>query len=382
MKKYKVAFATGSRADYGIVRNYISKLNKDSEIDFSILATGALLATEFGSAINIIEKDGFRVDFKDKVGQKVGCLHDTVHIMATVLDDYSKFFSENQYDLLLILGDRYEIYSVSIAAAMHRIPILHMHGGELTIANYDEFIRHSITKMSHFHITSTEEYRQRVIQLGEQPKNVYYLGALGAENCLNIDMNNVPDELKDLHDSFVVLFHPETLNSQSPLEQIKVVIEAVSKYIDQYKFIFIGSNADTHSDQITKTVKEFCDTNENAKFYTNLHPDGYHHIVKQSIALVGNSSSGIIEVPSLGSYTINIGNRQTGRVKSASILDVPCDVSAITGAMDYAIAHRDEEITDTPYYKPNTAEEYYRVTKKILGELSTISYKEFYDIKR
>lgn len=382
MSKYKVAFATGSRADYGIVRNYISKLNADPEIDFSILTTGALLASEFGSAIDIIEKDGFRVDFKDKVDQKVGCLHDTVHIMATVLDDYSKFFAENKYDLLLILGDRYEIYSVSIAAAMHRIPILHMHGGELTIANYDEFIRHSITKMSHFHITSTEEYRQRVIQLGEQPKDVYYLGALGAENSLSIDMNNVPEELKNLHDSFVVLFHPETLNSQSPLEQIKVVIEAVSKYIDSYKFVFIGSNADTHSDQITKTVKEFCDTHENAKFYTNLHPDGYHHIVKQSIALVGNSSSGIIEVPSLGSYTINIGNRQTGRVKSASILDVHCELSAITSAMDYAIAHKDEPITDTPYYKPNTAEEYYRVTKKILEELSSISYKEFYDIEK
>ena len=160
MKRYKVAFATGSRADYGIVRNYIAKLNKDPEIDFSILTTGALLASEFGSAIDIIEKDGFKVDFKDKVEQKVGRLHDTVHIMATVLDDFGKFFSDNRYDLLIILGDRYEIYSVSIAAAMHRIPILHIHGGELTIANYDEFIRHSITKMSHFHFTSTEVYRQ------------------------------------------------------------------------------------------------------------------------------------------------------------------------------------------------------------------------------
>lgn len=381
MKKYKVAFATGSRADYGIVRNYISKLNSDPEIEFSILTTGALLATEFGSAIDIIEKDGFVVDFKNKVEQKVGCLHDTVHIMAKVLDDYSKFFTDNKYDLLLILGDRYEIYSVSIAAAMHRIPILHIHGGELTVANYDEFIRHSITKMSHFHFTSTEEYRQRVIQLGEQPKNVYYLGALGAENSLIIDLNNVPEELKNLNNSFVVLFHPETLNSQLPLEQIKVVIEAVSNFIDSYRFIFIGSNADTHSDQITKTVKEFCASHENAMFYMNLHPDAYHHIVKQSIALIGNSSSGIIEVPSLGSYTINIGNRQTGRVKSSSILDVPCETSAIINAMHNVINNKDIKIIDTPYYKPNTAEEYYFVTKKILGELSTISYKEFYDFK-
>lgn len=379
--KYKVAFVTGSRADYGIVRNYIAKLNNDPAIDFSILATGALLASEYGLAIDIIEQDGFHIDFKDKVEQKVECLHDTIHIMATVLDDYSKFFSNNKYDLLIILGDRYEIFSVSIVAAMYRIPILHIHGGEITVANYDEFIRHSITKMSYFHITSTEIYRQRVIQLGEKPDNVYYLGALGAENSLNIDMNNVLEELKDINNSFCVLFHPETFNTISPLKQIKEVINAISCYIDRYNFVFIGSNADTHSDQITKYVKEFCNIHDNSTFYANLHPDGYHHIIKRSIALIGNSSSGIIEVPSLGSYTINIGNRQSGRVKSASIIDVPCEAVAIAKAMDYTIAHKDVAITDTPYYKPNTAEEYYKATKEILNRLASVDYKIFYDIK-
>ena len=213
MKKYKVAFATGSRADYGIVRNYIAKLNADPTVDFSILTTGALLASEFGSAIEIIEQDGFHIEYKDVIPQKMSSLHDTCHIMAQTLDDFSLFFSKHNYDLLIILGDRYEIYSVSIAAAMHRVPIIHLHGGELTVANYDEFIRHSITKMATWHITSTEEYRQRVIQLGEQPKNVYYLGALGAENCLNINMENVPEKFHDIHNSFVVLFHPETLRA-------------------------------------------------------------------------------------------------------------------------------------------------------------------------
>lgn len=135
--------------------------------------------------------------------------------------------------------------------------MLHLHGGELTIANYDEFIRHSITKMSTWHITSTEEYRRRVIQLGEDPGKVYCLGALGAENCLNIDMNNVPKELINIHDSFVVLFHPETLNSISPLEQIREVIKAIMQYVDKYRFVFIGSNADTYSDQIVKAVRDF-----------------------------------------------------------------------------------------------------------------------------
>lgn len=381
MKKYKVTFATGSRADYGIVRNYITKLNEDSNIEFSILATGALLYAEFGSAISIIEKDGFHIDYKDIVPLKMDSLHDTCHIMAQTLDDFSSYFQEHKYDLLIILGDRYEIFSVAIAAAMHRIPILHLHGGELTVANYDEFIRHSITKMATWHITSTEEYRRRVIQLGEQPSNVYCLGALGAENCLYIDINNVPKELINIKNSFVVLFHPETLNSISPLEQINKIISAISHFVDNYVFIFIGSNADTHSNQIINRVKEFCDNHNNTKYYSNLHPDAFHYIVKHSIALIGNSSSGIIEAPSLGSYTINIGNRQTGRVKSSSIFDVPCDENLIVEAMKHVILLKDKKITDTPYYKPNTAEEYYHITKFILENMNLTSYKNFYNIK-
>lgn len=380
MNKYRVAFATGSRADYGIVRNYIAKLNADTEVDFCVLTTGALLISQFGSAVNVIEQDGFRIDYRNVIPQKMGSLHDTCHIMARTLDDFSLFFSEHKYDLLIILGDRYEIYSVSIAAAMHRIPILHLHGGELTVANYDEFIRHSITKMATWHITSTEEYRNRVIQLGEKPENVYYLGALGAENCMHINMKNVLAELHGLYNSFVVLFHPETLNSVSPLEQVEEILEAIELYIKIYKFIFIGSNADTYADLITCRVKEFCNAHINCFFYTNLHPDSYHYAVQQSIALIGNSSSGIIEVPSLGSYTINIGDRQTGRVKSSSILDVRCNATAINGAIQYVIEHKDTPIIDTPYYKKNSAELYYQTTMNILRS-SKQQYKEFYDIK-
>lgn len=380
MKKYKVAFATGSRADYGIVRNYIAKLNADPTVDFSILTTGALLASEFGSAVEIIEQDGFHIEYKDVIPQKMNSLHDTCHIMAQTLDDFSLFFSKHNYDLLIILGDRYEIYSVSIAAAMHRVPIIHLHGGELTVANYDEFIRHSITKMATWHITSTEEYRQRVIQLGEQPKNVYYLGALGAENCLNINMKNVPKDFHDIHNSFVVLFHPETLNDVSPIEQVEVVLRSIEPFTQKYDFIFIGSNADTHADLITSKVKDFCNNHEKCSFYSNLHPDCYHYIVKKSIALIGNSSSGIIEVPSLGSYTVNIGDRQTGRVKSSSILDVCCNVEAITNAINYTITHKNDPIEDTPYYKKNSAELYYKTTMDILRNEKP-QYKVFYDIK-
>ena len=162
---------------------------------------------------------------------------------------------------------------------------------------------------------------------------------------------------------------------------IQQILDSVEPYTHDFYFIFIGSNADTHADLITNRVKKFCETHDHCLFYSNLHPDGYHYIVKKSIALIGNSSSGIIEAPSLGAFTINIGDRQTGRVKSSSILDVRCDTKEISNAIKYTIKHKDEPITDTPYYMENSAELYYQATKKILyGEKS--QYKVFYDIMK
>ena len=379
-KQYKVTFATGSRADYGIVRNYIKKLNDDPNIDFSILATGALLDESFGHAIDIVKQDGFKIDYECPYTIKSDKLSDTTHIMAEVLDKFGNYFEDHKYDLVIILGDRYEIYSVSIAAAMHHLPILHIHGGEVTLSNYDEFIRHSITKMSRFHFTSTEEYRNRVIQLGEDPETVFYLGALGAENCLAIDINNVSEEVKNLPDkkTFTVLYHPETLNDQDPVIQIQQVLEAVKPFVGEYEFCFIGSNADTKSDGIKKMVKQFCEDNEHTHYFENLHPDGYHALVKKSIALIGNSSSGIIEVPSLGAWTVNIGNRQTGRVKGNSIIDVPCSCENITVGIQKTIDNLRKDIIN-PYFVDNSSLLYYNKTKSILSA-NIDKYKNFYDL--
>ena len=381
MEKYKVCFVAGSRADYGIVRRYIALLNLDENIDFAILATGALLSEKYGHAEDLIIQDGFKIDYAYQVHLRNEKLSDTTHVMADVLEAFGDYFQNHQYDLVIILGDRYEIFSVAIAAAMHHQPILHIHGGEVTLANYDEFIRHSITKMSRYHFTSTEEYRKRVIQLGESPSTVFNLGALGAENCLFIDEANIPDIIKKIEPKtcFTVLFHPETLNEQSPWKQVQQVLSAVESYIDRYDFYFIGSNADTGSDQIRQEIKTFCKVHKKAMYVENLHPDAYHELVKKSLALVGNSSSGIIEVPSLGSYTINIGNRQTGRVKGNSIIDVACQTSLIKEALMFVIQHKNKQI-DTPYYRSNSAELYYKTTKKILAHVRNLNYKDFYDI--
>lgn len=381
--RYKIAFATGSRADYGIVRKYIALLNGDPHVDFSILATGALLDEKFGNAKKIVEADGFRIGYECKVDNRSDKISDTTNIMAEVLREFGKHFEAEKYDLLILLGDRYEIYSVAIAAAMNRLPILHLHGGEATFANYDEFIRHAITKMSRFHFTATEEYRRRVIQLGENPADVFYLGALGAENCLSIDMKNVDEALLSLPEkkTFTVLFHPETLNEQSPLDQVNNVLAAIDDYVEDYQFVFIGSNADTSSNVIKQRIEEYCKGKKNAHYFINLHPDSYHYIVKKSIALIGNSSSGIIEVPSLGSFTINIGDRQAGRVRGNSVIDVACESEDIKDAIASTISRNSCAAINNPYYKENSAKLYYETTKLLLSRLDSIGYKEFYDLE-
>lgn len=382
-KKYTVAFATGSRADYGIMKNFLKLLDQDSEIELKILTTGALLDDEYGHQVDLIYQDGFHVDIEVKTNIDTRSDVSIIHMMSEIQENFADYFAQTKLDLLMLLGDRYEMLSVAIAAAMQKIPILHVHGGEATFANYDEFIRHSITKMSLYHYTATDEYRKRVIQLGEQPERVFYLGALGAENCLEIDLKNVPDSVTNLQERqyFVVLFHPETLTAENPLVQIEQVLAAVEEH-REYQYVFLGTNADTHSDIIRKRVKEFVESKKNAVYFENLHTDAYHYLLKHSIALVGNSSSGIIEAPSLGIYTINIGNRQDGRVRGNSVIDVPCKQKDILDALDKVLEVYAMIKPVNPYYKEHTAENYYKKTKQLLENLQDDikEPKRFYDL--
>ena len=379
-----MAFATGSRADYGIMRRFLGLLNNDSDIDLKILATGALLDDNYGRRVELIHRDGFDVDMEADIELDSSSNRNILHSMAIALDKFAEYFDRVKYDLLIILGDRFEMLSAAEAAAMNKIPILHIHGGEATFANYDEFIRHAITKMSAYHFTSAEEYRKRVIQLGESPDRVFDLGALGAENCTYIDEANVPADIKALPEKkyFVVLFHPETLTSASEEEQVTELLGAVKEHED-YMYIFIGSNADTNSNIIRAMVKRHVSDNANALYYEDLHPDAYHYLVKHSVCLIGNSSSGIIEAPSLGVYTVNIGSRQDGRVRSGSVIDVRCSAAAVSEAMDKVIGLGGKAFPDNPYYRKSSAAEYYKKTKEILTELSVSGQKPkvFYDIE-
>lgn len=382
MKKYKVAYTTSSRADYGIVKNYLKILNEDYDTDLSILVTGSHLEEKYGHSIDIILQDGFKIDFEVQLNLESSNNASVIHSMSVALDSFGKYFEVNKFDLLIVLGDRYEIMPVAIAAAMQRIPILHLHGGEVTYGNYDEFIRHSITKMSRYHFVSTETYRKRVIQLGEDPKKVFYLGALGAENCRHIDEKLVDTKIKKLgdHKYWVVAFHPETLTNVNIKNQVIELLSALKENSNGYSIVFIGTNADTNSDIIRNLFLDFVKTNKNMYFFENLNVESFLYMVKNGISLIGNSSAGIIEAPSLGRYTINIGDRQKGRIHGNSVIDVPCDRNMIGNAMKDILEKVDSnKQIDNVYYKENTALEYYKKTKEILGHID-LGIKKFYDI--
>ncbi|MBQ8605321.1 MAG: UDP-N-acetylglucosamine 2-epimerase (hydrolyzing) [Clostridia bacterium] len=378
---YNVAFATGSRADYGIVRGYLQRLKNDENVNLCVLVTGALLDKRFGKQVSLIEQDGFEIGARIPIPINNADNTGVLHSMSVAQDGFAEHFGKVKYDLLIILGDRYEMLPIAIAAAMHRVPMLHLHGGEATFGNYDEFIRHSITKMSTYHFTATDEYRKRVIQLGENPENVFYTGALGSENCKSINLENVPQSVLSMDEKgyFVVLFHPETLTNVSTLSQINELLCAIEGFSD-YKFVFIGANADTQSDIIRSRVHQFVAENENVIYYENLHPDAYHELVRRSICLVGNSSSGIIEAPSLGVYTVNIGDRQKGRVRGNSVIDVRCEKAEIQSAIERVLSLYKTVKPQNPYYKENCADTCYALTMELLKK-DTSEPKAFYDIE-
>lgn len=383
MGKWKVSFATGSRADYGIMRRYLALMRDCEEIDLSILVTGALLSDEYGHQVDLVYEDGFAVGAEVPLPLDAKTNRGVISSMGVALDGFADLFAENPPDLLIILGDRYEMLSVAIAAAMQRVPILHVHGGEATFANYDEFVRHAITKMSLYHFTATEEYRRRVIQLGEHPDRVFYLGALGSENCMVFDKGRASAEVRALAGSeyLVVLFHPETISNANVVEQMDALLAALDRFGDM-TLVFLGSNADTHSDRIRGAVRDYVASHENARYFENLRTNDYHCLVSGAVALVGNSSSGLIEAPSLGAKTVNIGSRQDGRVRGESVFDTPCETDAIVEAIRRAAAAPAPAPEDNPYYKPDTARSYFETTLELLGRLErdTEKPKEFFDL--
>ena len=380
----KLLYVTGSRAEYGIMRRLLKKLDEDKNIQLDIVVTGMHLMKEYGETFKEVESE-FNVIEKINIEIANSNNYDVLHSMSLAMEKFAKFFLNNKYDAVMLLGDRYEILPVAIASSMNNIPLIHIHGGEKTLGNYDEFIRHSITKMSKLHLVATDEYRNRVIQLGENPETVKNVGSLGVANAMELELlskKELENKLGNFSKPyFVVLFHPETITEISLEQQTENLISTLNKFKDRYDFVFIGSNSDTGSDKIQKIIKNFVDKN-NYKRFLSLKNYEYFSLLKNSQGLIGNSSSGVIEVPSLKIPTINIGNRQLGRVKGTTIIDCSADTEDILKAIEKSQSESYKKILNesvNPYYQENSLEKYYQEIKKFL-EKDNRYLKDFYDL--
>ena len=381
----KLLYVTGSRAEYGIVKRLLLKLKDDTDIDLRVVATGMHCEKKYALTYQLIEKDGINIDKLINIKINTENNEKILTSMSICQSEFGKLFQSNKFDAVMILGDRYEIFSVAIAAAMHNIPIIHLHGGEKTLGNYDEFIRHAITKMSKLHLASTDEYRNRIIQMGEDPNTVFNIGALGAENCLLMDLPSKKmletcfGSLKKPY--FMVVFHPETLTQVSVLEQLNELLSALKEIIPTYDLVFIGSNSDTGADKITEEITRF-NIETNSRFMTSVKPEEYLALNKYSQGLIGNSSSGLIETPSLKVPTINIGDRQKGRVRGKTVIDCVCKketiLAAIIKSQSLEFQHTLEK-TVNPYYQKAVLENALNQIKFFLKEKEPYC-KDFYDL--
>lgn len=382
-----IVVVTGARSEYGILKPLLKRIVSSEQTRLKLVVTGMHLEEKYGSTYKLIESDGFSIDKKIFMNLTNTTNSIIVRGMAKLSVEFSDYLQEGVPDLVIIVGDRYEMMPIANVSVLHGVPIAHLHGGEITLGNYDEFIRHSITKMSHLHLVSTEEYRHRVIQMGERPERVFNCGALGIQQVQDNLANYDDHELERLDlesEYFVVLFHPETVSGaddESIRGQIEELLKALKKIGKQC--IFIGSNSDTGSDSIILPITNYVkDCKYNSRYESSFPSHLYHHLVKNSIGLVGNSSSGLIEIPSVGVPTLNIGDRQKGRTTGESVINVPTEEQAILEGLQMLTNQSFRESVKgflNPYYKENAAQ---RAFEFILNSLESgiTNEKVFYDI--
>lgn len=381
----KICIVTGSRAEYGLLRRVIAGIKKSLELDLMLIVTGMHLSRKFGHTCNEIEKDGFNIDRKIDLSISSDKSVSINNSIGIGLIEISKALKDLKPDILLLLGDRYEIFAAAVAATVCRIPIVHIHGGETTEGAFDESFRHSITKMSHVHFVASEEYRNRVIQLGEIPNKVILTGGLGVDIIANIKLLNRKDiekslEIKFLRRNLLITFHPVTLENNTGSFQMKAMLESLKELQDTL-LIFTYPNSDTGFSKLIKMIEEFVSSKNNAVVFYSLGQLLYLSCIKYVDGVVGNSSSGLTEVPSFKKGTINIGERQKGRLKSESVIDCLPTKSSISVALSklYSKEFQEKLVNARNPYGEGGATEIILNHLENMEKFNNIK-KKFYDI--
>lgn len=385
----KICVVTGTRAEYGLLSRLMRMIKDSQDTNLQVIATNMHLSSKYGNTYQEIEKDGFNIDVKVPIIDETAPDNavTTLKSMATALAGFADAYNTLKPDLVVVLGDRYEILAAATAALIERIPIAHLYGGEVTEGAYDDAIRHSITKMSQLHFASTEAYRHRVIQMGEQPDRVFYIGAVGVENVKRLPLMSKNEIEKEIdftidNNTILVTYHPVTLGNRTAKDDINDFIAVLEERKD-LRVIFTMPNSDTGSIFIVEAVNGFVERNsDRAKAFKSLGVVRYLSVMKQVAAVVGNSSSGIVEVPSFGIPTLNIGDRQKGRIQAESTYNCLPDKDSVLKGLDMVLSREFRELASkvhNPYEKANTAEEIFKVISTY--PIEQLNQKHFYDIQ-
>ena len=382
----KISVVTSTRAEYGLLYWLLKEIEADSELKLQLIVTGMHLSPEFGLTYKEIEKE-FKIDKKIEILSSSHTGLDICAEMARVYEKFAPALAELKPDILVLLGDRYEIFGVAGVASIMQIPIAHIHGGETTQGAFDEAFRHSITKMSHIHFAATNEYANRIIQLGEEPSRVFNVGGPGIENIKKLNLLNKDEFEKSIKfklakKNILITFHPATLENSSAREQFNELLKALDE-LDDTNFIFTKANSDTDGDVINKMIDEYISKNsQKAVAFASLGQLRYLSAIKFVDIVLGNSSSGLLEVPSFKKATINIGDRQKGRARASSVIDVRPVKEEILAAIKRAYSKEFEQtLKDTinPYDGGNPSKKMVKILKEI--KLEGILKKKFYDVK-
>jgi GDP/UDP-N,N'-diacetylbacillosamine 2-epimerase (hydrolysing) len=382
----KICVVTGTRAEFGLLRWLMQEIEASDALTLQVIATGMHLSPEFGSTYREIEQAGFNIDAKVEMLLSADTASAVTKSMGLGLIGYADAYTRLAPDLVVLLGDRFEIFAAAAAAMIAGIPIAHLHGGETTEGAFDEAIRHSITKMSHLHFVAAEDYRRRVIQLGEQPQKVFLVGGLGIDAIKRIKLL----DRKSLEESMgfkfgprnlLITFHPVTLDSQSnSREQMAAVLAALDELEDTH-LIFTMPNADTGGRELATMVNDFVVSHNNARVYTSLGQLRYLSCMKYVDVVVGNSSSGLAEAPSMGIATINIGDRQKGRLSASSVINCEPTLHDMREALSTVFSPSFQskvKSTKNPYGSGGASEKIVEVIKNY--DLNNLLKKTFFNL--
>ena len=382
-----ICVITGTRAEYGLLSGLMRLIDQSPLTRLQIITTNMHLSAQYGNTYQEIEKDGFHIDervpilVESETGENA-----TVNAMARAMKGYGEAFGRLHPDLILILGDRYEMLAAASTALIKRIPVAHISGGALSYGACDDAIRHSITKMSHLHFTEAEEYRKRVIQLGEHPERVFHVGALGVENIKRVPLMSKEDVECDLQfevgdNTLLITYHPVTLSDLNPLDDIQALFYALDEH-PELRVIFTMPNSDNGGQVIAEAIEQYALQHaDRVRAYKSLGMRRYLSVMKYCAAVVGNSSSGIVEAPSFHIPTLNIGSRQDGRLAAKSVYNCETSKEAISAGLTQVLSpeFRAQATKATnPYEKEGTAQEIFDVISTY--PLEEIIKKQFYDL--